>query len=96
MNDWVNWHALWQIVILGLVCGAGLPALFAVGLVALNMGNRVQTAGAGGAGGTTESDESRVYGGNPVGLVAACLCFAIVLGAIGYGIYLIVASSHGS
>ena len=51
MNDWVNWHALWQIVVLGLVCGAGLPALFAVGLVALNMsGNRVQTAGAGGAG----------------------------------------------
>ena len=32
--------------------GAGLPALFAVGLVALNMsGNRVQTAGAGGGGG---------------------------------------------
>jgi hypothetical protein len=95
MNDWVNWHALWQIVVLGLVCGAGLPALFAVGLVALNSGNRVQTAGAGGVGGT-ESDESRVYGGNPVGLVAACLCVAIVLGAIGYGIYLIVASSHGS
>jgi hypothetical protein len=98
MNDWVNWHALWQIVVLGLVCGAGLPALFAVGLVALNLsGNGVQTAGAGGGGGgATESDDSRVYGGNPVGLVAACLCFAIVLGAIGYGIYLIVASSHGS
>ena len=96
MNGWVNWHALWQIVGLGLVCGAGLPALFAVGLVALNMsGNRVQTAGAGG-GATTESDDGQVYGGNPVGLVAACLCFAIVLGAIGYGIYLIVASSHGS
>jgi hypothetical protein len=96
MNGWINLHALWQIVVLGLVCGAGLPALFAVGLVALNLGgNRVQTAGAGGVGGT-ESDESRVYGGNPVGLAAACLCFAIVLGAIGYGIYLIVASSHGS
>ena len=95
MNGWINLHALWQIVVLGLVCGAGLPALFAVGLVALNMsGNRVQTAGAGG--GRTGSDDSRVYGGNPVGLVAACLCFAIVLGAIGYGIYLIVASSHGS
>jgi hypothetical protein len=95
MNDWINLHALWQIVVLGLVCGAGLPALFAVGLVALNSGNRVQTAGGGGGGGP-ESDDSRVYGGNPVGLVAACLCFAIVLGAIGYGIYLIVASSHGS
>lgn len=100
MNGWINLHALWQIVVVGLLAGAGLPALFAVGLVALNMsGNRVQTAGAGGGVGgatTTESDDGRVYGGNPVGLVAACLCFAIVLGAIGYGIYLIVASSHGS
>ena len=93
MNDWINLHALWQIVVLGLVCGAGLPALFAVGLVALNSsGHRVQTAGAGGGAGP-ESDDSRVYGGNPAGLAAACLCFAIVLGAIGYGIYLIVASS---
>jgi hypothetical protein len=95
MNGWINLHALWQIVVVGLLAGAGLPALFAVGLVALNRpGNRVQTAGAGGA--TTGSDDGRVYGGNPVGLFAACICFAIVLAAIGYGIYLIVASSHGS
>jgi hypothetical protein len=93
MNDWVNWHALWQIVVVGLLAGAGLPALFAVGLRALNTpGNRVQTAGAGG-GATTEPEDGQVYEGNPIGLVIGCLCFAIVLAAIGYGIYLIVASS---
>jgi hypothetical protein len=96
MNGWINLHALWEIVVIGLLAGAGLPALFAVGLRALNMsGRRVQTAGTGG-GTATGSDDGQIYGGNPVGLVTACLCFAIVLAAIGYGIYLIVASSHGS
>ena len=63
MNDWVNWHALWQIVVLGLVCGAGLPALFAVGLVALNTGHRVQTAGAGG--GTTPQAQATPQAATP-------------------------------
>ena len=35
MNDWINLGALWRIVVIGLVCGAGLPALFAVGLKAV-------------------------------------------------------------
>ena len=29
MNDWINLTALWQIVVVGLIAGAGLPALFA-------------------------------------------------------------------
>ena len=36
MNSWIDLHALWQIVVVGLLAGAGLPALFAVGLVALS------------------------------------------------------------
>jgi hypothetical protein len=92
VNSWINLSALWQIVVVGLLAGAGLPALFAVGLRALAMpGNRVQTAGAGG--GTHAGADDRVYGGNPMGLALGVLCFAIVLAAIGYGIYLIVASS---
>ncbi len=44
---WINWNALWKIVLYGLLLGAGLPALFAVGLRALALpgGGRVQTAG---------------------------------------------------
>lgn len=96
MNSWINLTALWQIVVVGLLAGAGLPALFAVGLRALNTpGSRVQTAGAGAAGGMTGTDteSGRVYGGNPMGLAIGVLCFAIVLAAIGYGIYLIVAGT---
>ena len=41
MSDWIDLHALWQVVLVGLIFGAGLPALFAVGLRALSApGNR--------------------------------------------------------
>jgi hypothetical protein len=29
--SWVNWSALWKILVFGLIAGAGLPALFAGG-----------------------------------------------------------------
>jgi len=79
MNTWINLSALWRIVVVGLLAGAGLPALFAVGIRALAYGER--------------PDDERVYGGNPAGLAAAGLCFAVVLAAIGWGIYEIVNAS---
>jgi hypothetical protein len=100
VNDWINLSALWQILVVGLLAGAGLPALFAVGLRFLNMPSaRVATADAGaGADGHHHSvsghaDEETVYGGSPMGLVVAGICFTIILAAIGYGIYLIVAGT---
>jgi hypothetical protein len=83
MNSWIDLHALWKIVVVGLLAGAGLPALFAVGLRALS---------AGAPGGAPVSDD-RVYGGSVAGLLAASVCFAVVLAAIGLGIYSIVAGS---
>jgi hypothetical protein len=81
MNNWVNLHALWQIVVVGLLAGAGLPALFAVGLRALSLR----------PGGTAvQAGDDNVVGGSPVGIAAAGLCFAVVLAAVGYGIYIIV------
>ena len=57
--SWINLSALWKIVVFGLLAGAGLPALFALGLRSLAMpGARVQTAGA---------DSDHVYGGNVLG-----------------------------
>jgi len=82
MNAWINLHALWQILVVGLLAGAGLPALFAVGLRALSLrpgGGAAQAAG-----------DDHVMGGSPVGTAAAGLCFAVVLAAVGYGIYIIV------
>jgi hypothetical protein len=84
-SSWVNWHALWQIVVVGLICGAGLPALFALGLRALALPRSGQPALA--------ADSEQVSGGNPAGVAAAALCFAIVLAAVGWGIYFIVQSS---
>jgi hypothetical protein len=79
MGSWVDLTALAKILVVGLLAGAGLPALFAVGL-------RFLTVPAGSSA-VTESKPSH----NPTGLAAACLCFAVVFAAIGYGIYLIVA-----
>ena len=87
MSDWIDLHALWQIVVVGVLLGAGLPALFAVGLRVLSAPGGGRTAQAAGA------DSDHVYGGNPVGLVVAGVCFAVILAAIGYGVYLIVASA---
>jgi hypothetical protein len=84
--SWINLTALGKIVVFGLLAGAGLPAIFAVGLLALSMkGSRVRTAGA-------DSDE--IIGGNPVGITAAAFCFLVVLAAIGWGIYEVYKIGH--
>ena len=86
MSSWIDFTALGQIIVVGLLAGAGLPAIFAIGLRALSMGHHpVQTAGAGGGG-----DSEQIVGGSPAGIAIAAVCFVIVLAAIGYGIYLIV------
>jgi hypothetical protein len=86
MNSWINLQAIWEIIVVGLLAGAGLPAIFALGLRAL---------GRPGKGHVTASDEELV-GGNPAGIAIATVCIAIVLAAIGYGIYIIVISGHGA
>jgi hypothetical protein len=90
MNSWINLTALWQIVVVGLIAGAGLPALFAIGMRMLSLpgGGRAQTAGA-----QTE-DSDTLVGGNVAGMIAGALCFLIVLAAIGWGIYAIYQAGH--
>jgi hypothetical protein len=84
--SWINLQALWKIVIFGLVLGAGLPSLFAVGLFSLSRGpRRVATEGA---------DSDVVFGGSPVGMVLAAICFLIILAAIGWGIYEVYQIGH--
>ena len=84
--SWVNFSALWKILVFGTLAGAGLPALFAFGLRALALpGGRVQTAGA---------DSDHVYGGNLLGLIIAAICFLIILAALGWGIYEIYQIGH--
>jgi hypothetical protein len=83
--SWINLAAIWRIVVFGLVLGAGLPALFAVGLFSLSRGPRAQTAGA---------DSDVLVGGSVVGVVIAAVCFLVVLAAIGWGIYEVYQIGH--
>jgi len=76
-------EAAWKVLLSGLVIGAGLPALFAVGVRSL----------AWGTGGTAEvAVGARPH---PAGRVLATACFAVVLAGIGLGLSIIVAAGQG-
>jgi hypothetical protein len=85
-TSWVNLSALWKIIVIGLICGAGLPAIFAIGLRLLSL------PAAGTATAPASEEDERVYFGNVGGAIGAGVCFAIVLAAIALGIYWIVTS----
>ncbi|MFL6111985.1 MAG: hypothetical protein ACJ786_11620 [Catenulispora sp.] len=105
MNSWINLNALWKIVVIGLLAGAGLPALFAVGLRALApraqdgiSGTGAGTAGAETAGAGTAGAQASTTDlpSGRVGLLSrliAVTCFAVVLAAMAWGIYTIVHTS---
>ncbi|MCG6499741.1 hypothetical protein [Kitasatospora sp. A2-31] len=78
MTSWINLDALWRILVVGMLTGAGLPALFAVGLRALNPPA------------VSGEPATRRPSPGPLGYTVAGLCFAVVLAAIGWGIYVIV------
>jgi hypothetical protein len=84
MSDWIDLSALWKIIVVSLLCGAGLPAVFAIGLRLLDFGDTRRG---------DDTSDAVVATRNPVMIAAAALCFAVVLGAIGWGIYLIVAGT---
>jgi hypothetical protein len=86
--SWINLSALWKIVGYGLVAGAGLPALFAIGVYALSRGPRLQAAGADG-----ETSDALI-GGSIIGMLIAAICFLAVLAAVGWGVYEIYTLGH--
>ena len=90
MNSWIDLTALWQIVVVGLIAGAGLPALFAIGMRMLSLpgGARAQAAG------PDSADSDTLVGGSVPGLITGALCFLIVLAAIGWGIWAIYQAGH--
>jgi hypothetical protein len=83
----LEFQAIWRILLLGLLLGAGLPAIFALGIrsLALGAGGDAEVHAAGTAGST----------GHPVGRVLAAICFLVVILAIVLGITYIVASGFG-
>ncbi|MFF8771829.1 hypothetical protein [Kitasatospora sp. NPDC015120] len=81
MSSWINLGAVWRIVVVGLLTGAGLPALFALGLRLLNP-----------PGPPADGPAGRPTAG-PAGYALAGLLFAVVLASIGWGISVIVGHS---
>jgi hypothetical protein len=72
----------WKVLAAGLILGAGLPALFALGIRALAFG----------AGGDAEVNGGRPH---PAGKILAYALFAIVVLGVLLGITFIVASGFG-
>jgi hypothetical protein len=78
VSDYIKWGALAQVLVFGVIVGAGLPALFAVGVRAL--------AGPGARDAAGHRSRARV--------AAACLCFAVVVGAVTSAIVYIANGGH--
>lgn len=75
-------ESAWRVLVVGLAFGAGLPAVFALGIRAM----------AWGAGGDAEISHERPH---PVGRVLAALAFGIVIAGVVLGLTMIVAGGFG-
>ena len=76
-------EAAWKVLAVGLLFGAGLPMLFALGV-------RSMAWGTGGAAEVTVDTQP-----HPLGRVLAVVCFGVVVAAIGLGLTMIVATGMG-
>jgi hypothetical protein len=83
----LTFEGAWKVLVAGLIFGAGLPSLFAVGIrsMAFGAGGDAETHAAGGTGPAPHA----------VGRLIGYLCFAIVLAAAALGITYIVATGFG-
>ena len=70
-----SFGALWQVIVAGLLLGAGLPALFALGMRSL---------------GASGSDGGPVAPPSTFGRIGAFVCFGLVVVAALFGIVVIV------
>ncbi len=78
-------EALWQVLVAGLVLGAGLPALFALGIRVLGSGRALAADGASYTSAPTGA--GRVVSSGLFGLCAAAVLFGIVVIVFGSQIF---------
>jgi hypothetical protein len=74
VSAYIDVGALVKILLIALVAGAGLTAVFSLGVAALSRG------------GFGTAAESEGPARNPAALAVAGVCFLVVLAGIGYGI----------
>lgn len=75
--------ALWQVVAVGLLLGAGIPALFSIGMRSLEHARVPAPAGA-----TTTSTDGTVA--STAGKIGAGICFSVCVLAVVFGIVVII------
>ncbi|MFD6140267.1 hypothetical protein [Promicromonospora sp. NPDC060271] len=94
MSGIIEWGALGQVVLVGLLVGAGVPALFALGLRLLTL---PVGAGVVEAGGTHDGEAAGAQDGAAPGLarrLGGYLCLALCVGAIATGLAFLVSGGH--
>ncbi|WP_419706240.1 hypothetical protein [Promicromonospora sp. NFX87] len=91
MSGIIEWGALGQVVLVGLLVGAGVPALFALGLRLLTLPVRAAAAEA-----DDTHDGAATVGAAP-GLgrrLGGYLCLALCVAAIATGLAFLVSGGH--
>ncbi len=76
VSSYINIGALGKILLIAIVAGAGLTAVFSIGVEALSRGGY----------GSEAEDGHSASVRTPAALVVAVMCFLVVLAAIGYAI----------
>jgi hypothetical protein len=86
-NVTLAFEAIWKVLLVGLILGAGLPTLYAAGIrfMAWGQGGEAEVQAAGTA----------TAAPHPIGRVLAGLCFLVVLAAVALGILYIVVTGMG-
>jgi hypothetical protein len=74
-------EALWQVLLVGLLLGVGLPALFAFGVRSLNRDRQLVSVGATG---------EEITKPSAAGLTGAIVCFGVCVLAVVFGIVVVV------
>jgi hypothetical protein len=75
----IAWGSLGQVLVVGLLAGAGLVVVFTIGILGLSRAE------------TVRADNGRT---DPVGYGIAGLAFLVCAAAVLYGIYLLVPQFH--
>ena len=96
----IEWGSLGQVLVAGLIVGAGIPALFALGLRLLAGTTPADASGGPVAPSSSDANDaptSRVVAiprPSPARLAGAIACMGVVVGAIAFGLVFLVSGGH--
>ena len=100
MSDFIEWGALGQVLVAGVLVGAGIPALFALGLRLLAGTTPNDEDAVPAAEPTSQDAAGRVSGSatvarpTPARLAGAILCLAVVVAAVVTGLIFLISGGH--